>query len=202
MFDLLIKNAEIFDGTGSEPYIADLAVLDGKIAAIGRDLGPAETVVDAQGRALIPQNLREYAGFRKNVTVVGCNNHAEIWDRKRWKEVNAMEMTAENIAAAAKITLVNVLIITAIFTWIDYIRRRMTVDRPVRIITEAAEKINAANEQVRLLAQRRGHTYIDVNDPLKDGQGRLKAEYTIEGMHIKPEGYRAIFPAVAAYVTE
>lgn len=62
------------------------------------------------------------------------------------------------------------------------------------------EKIAAANEQVRLLAQRRGHTYIDVNQPLKDAQGRLKAEYTIEGMHIKPEGYRAVFPAIAAYV--
>ena len=66
MFDLLIKNAEIFDGTGSEPYIADLAVLDGKIAAIGRDLGPAETVVDAQGRALSP-------GF------IDCHSHADNW---------------------------------------------------------------------------------------------------------------------------
>ena len=64
------------------------------------------------------------------------------------------------------------------------------------------EKIAAANEQVRLLAQRRGHTYIDVNDPLKDDQGRLKAEYTIEGMHIKPEGYRAIFPAIVKYILE
>jgi lysophospholipase L1-like esterase len=68
------------------------------------------------------------------------------------------------------------------------------------LLVRTNEKIAAANEQVRLLAQRRGHTYIDVNDPLKDDQGRLKAEYTIEGMHIRPEGYRAIFPAVAAYV--
>ena len=64
------------------------------------------------------------------------------------------------------------------------------------------EKIAAANEQVRLLAAKHGQTYIDVNDPLKDAQGRLKAEYTIEGMHIKPEGYRAIFPLIAAYVME
>ena len=65
-------------------------------------------------------------------------------------ETMGLEFTAENIAAAAKITLVNVLIITAIFTWIDYIRRRMTVDRPVRIITEAAEKITKGDLSVRI----------------------------------------------------
>ena len=65
-------------------------------------------------------------------------------------ETMGLEFTAENIAAAAKITLVNVLIITAIFTWIDYIRRRMTVDRPVRIITEAAERITKGDLSVRI----------------------------------------------------
>lgn len=45
-----------------------------------------------------------------------------------------------------------------------------------------------------------GVQYIDVNNQLKDDKGRLKAEYTIEGMHIKPEGYRAIFPDVMKYV--
>ena len=65
-------------------------------------------------------------------------------------ETMGLEFTAENIASAAKITLVNVLIITTIFTWIDYIRRRMTVDRPVRIITEAAEKIMKGDLSVRI----------------------------------------------------
>lgn len=65
-------------------------------------------------------------------------------------ETMGLEFTAENIASAAKITLVNVLVITAIFTWIDYIRRRMTVDRPVRIITEAAEKITKGDLSVRI----------------------------------------------------
>lgn len=64
------------------------------------------------------------------------------------------------------------------------------------------EKINEANRQVSLLAGRHGHQYIDVNAPLKDEQGRLKAEYTIEGMHIKPEGYRTIFEDVMRYVME
>ena len=53
----------------------------------------------AQGRTLIPQNLREYAGFVKNVTVVGCNNHAELWDSEAWESVFREETTPENIAA-------------------------------------------------------------------------------------------------------
>ena len=59
----------------------------------------ARCELDSQGRALIPQNLREYAGFTKNVTVVGCNNHAELWDSEAWQAVYAIETTPENIAA-------------------------------------------------------------------------------------------------------
>ena len=35
-----------------------------------------------------------------------------------------------------------------------------------------------------------------------DKQGRLKAEYTIEGMHINPLGYHAIFEDIMTYVME
>ena len=64
------------------------------------------------------------------------------------------------------------------------------------------EKINGANELVKILAQEKGARYIDINEPLKDGAGRLKAEYNIEGMHIKEEGYRAIYPKFMKYATE
>lgn len=59
----------------------------------------AKCEMDAQGRILIPQNLRDYAGLTKNVTVVGSNNHAEFWDSDNWNEINKIEMTPENIAA-------------------------------------------------------------------------------------------------------
>ncbi len=55
--------------------------------------------LDVQGRILIPQNLRDYAGLTKNVTVIGANNHAEIWDSDAWREQSAIEMSPENIRA-------------------------------------------------------------------------------------------------------
>ncbi|MGN1120594.1 MAG: GDSL-type esterase/lipase family protein, partial [Oscillospiraceae bacterium] len=64
------------------------------------------------------------------------------------------------------------------------------------------EKILAANAEVRKLAEKHGQRYIDINSPLKDEQGRLKAEYTLEGMHINENGYRALYDGIMAYVHE
>ena len=54
----------------------------------------ARCELDSQGRALIP-----YAGLTKSVTVVGCNNHAELWDSDAWNAIFEAETTPENIAA-------------------------------------------------------------------------------------------------------
>ena len=49
--------------------------------------------------------------------------------------------TNENIADAAKITFLNVIILTVLFKTADFIRRKIMVDKPVRSITDTAEKI-------------------------------------------------------------
>lgn len=54
MFDCLFRNARIIDGSGNRAYTGDLAVKDGKIAAIGHNLGPSACTVDAEGRCLTP----------------------------------------------------------------------------------------------------------------------------------------------------
>jgi signal transduction histidine kinase len=56
----------------------------------------------------------------------------------------------ENIGAAAKVTFLNVLLLTFLFGTIDYIRRKLMVDRPVKIITEATEKIMQGDFSVRV----------------------------------------------------
>lgn len=54
MYDLIIKNGRIYDGSGSPPYSADVASVDGEIVAIGKLEGEAGQIVDAHGMAVSP----------------------------------------------------------------------------------------------------------------------------------------------------
>ena len=70
------------------------------------------------------------------------------------------------------------------------------------LLIRSNEKIARANEEVKMLADRFGASYIDVTAPLKDENGDLRAEYTIEGMHINEDGYRSIYPLIRKYILE
>jgi len=58
--------------------------------------------------------------------------------------------TKENVAAAAKLTFGNVVLITIVSATIDYIRRKRMVDRPVKLITDAAKRITQGDFSVRI----------------------------------------------------
>ena len=54
MYDLIIKNASIVDGTEAKAFTGDVAVKDGKIVAVGKVEGDAAEVYDAKGLTLAP----------------------------------------------------------------------------------------------------------------------------------------------------
>jgi len=54
------------------------------------------------------------------------------------------------------------------------------------------ERIKQASALVVKLAAEYGHAFIDVNEGLYDEAGNLKAEYTIEGMHMYADGYKVV----------
>ncbi|MBR4401296.1 MAG: division/cell wall cluster transcriptional repressor MraZ [Synergistes sp.] len=49
----------------------------------------SEQEIDGAGRILIPQVLRDYAGSVSEVTLIGAEDHLEIWDTARWEEHRA-----------------------------------------------------------------------------------------------------------------
>ena len=68
MFDLVIQDAQIFDGSGAEPARGDLAVTNGRIAAIGARLGAAKERVKADGLALAPGIIDGHTHYDAQVT--------------------------------------------------------------------------------------------------------------------------------------
>lgn len=58
--------------------------------------GAVDSELDKQGRILIPDYLREYAGLKKQTTVAGLYNRIEIWDSETWKQYKAKTESASD----------------------------------------------------------------------------------------------------------
>ena len=48
--------------------------------------GAMDVELDGQGRILVPDYLRKYAGLEKQAVVAGLYNRIEIWDSTKWRE--------------------------------------------------------------------------------------------------------------------
>ena len=55
--------------------------------------------LDSQGRIVIPQKLRKYAGWEKDAVIIGVNDRAEIWSAETWNAREEEEMTPEKMKA-------------------------------------------------------------------------------------------------------
>jgi len=61
--------------------------------------GATDVEIDKQGRILIPDYLKKYAGLKKNITIAGLYNRLEIWDEKKWNNYKSKtEKNADEIA--------------------------------------------------------------------------------------------------------
>jgi MraZ protein len=58
--------------------------------------GAMDAGVDSQGRVLIPEYLRKYAGIRKRTVVAGLYNRVEIWDEAKWNQYRAKTESASD----------------------------------------------------------------------------------------------------------
>lgn len=61
--------------------------------------GAMEAPTDVQGRILVPDYLRRYAGLNKAAIIAGLYNRIEIWDDKKWQTYKSKtEASSDNIA--------------------------------------------------------------------------------------------------------
>lgn len=114
--------------------------------------------------------------------------------------IDRMIETYDKIITAVEQSLPHIIIYLMAYYPVNYEAAEESMKACLQIRTN--EKIALANEKVARLAAKHHQRYIDLNQNLKDEQGRLRAEYTIEGMHINEEGYRAIFEDIMSYVNE
>jgi len=60
--------------------------------------GACEVETDKQGRGLIPQNLKEYAGIEKEIVSIGVLSRVEIWSKEKWSKYNDSDIDFDSIA--------------------------------------------------------------------------------------------------------
>jgi N-acyl-D-amino-acid deacylase len=68
MHDLIIEHAQLIDGLGTPARDGRVAIQDARIVAIGKDLGPARSRVDAGGRVVAPGIIDLHTHFDAQLT--------------------------------------------------------------------------------------------------------------------------------------
>ncbi len=81
--------------------LANSSMLQADTRSFNRYLlgGAVEVGVDAQGRILVPDFLKDRAGLTGKVTIVGVYSRVEIWDDTTWKAYQKeVEANADSLA--------------------------------------------------------------------------------------------------------
>ena len=67
-------------------------------------------------------------------------------------------------------------------------------------VTRTNENIAIANEAVEKLAAKKSCRFVNVNEGLTDERGKLKREFTIEGIHMYANGYQVVLDNLKKYL--
>ena len=67
-FDLIVRGGTICDGSGSEPFVGDVAVKDGVIVAVGKIDGSANQEIDARDRLVTPGFVDVHTHYDGQIT--------------------------------------------------------------------------------------------------------------------------------------
>ncbi|MBY0328913.1 division/cell wall cluster transcriptional repressor MraZ [Patescibacteria group bacterium] len=81
--------------------LANSSMLQADTRSFNRYLlgGAVEVAVDAQGRILVPDFLKDRAGLKGKVAVVGVHTRVELWDDTTWKAYQKdVEANADSLA--------------------------------------------------------------------------------------------------------
>ena len=68
MFDLVVRHGTVIDGTGADPIEADVAIANGKIAAVGPNLPRGTEEIDARGKIVTPGFIDPHSHYDAQAT--------------------------------------------------------------------------------------------------------------------------------------
>ena len=96
------RNLVVFTMEGFEHYVGSLKSLQGspeKARRLKRFLASSayDLKLDAQGRILLSEELRDYAQISREAVVTGNMDNFEIWNEEAWKQQDALLSDAEGI---------------------------------------------------------------------------------------------------------
>lgn len=87
--------------------LAEMSLLQSDKRSFNRFMlgGASQVEVDSLGRILIPDVLKEYAGIKEKVAIIGVHSRLEIWDEDVWsdykkKVVSQADILAEKLGEA------------------------------------------------------------------------------------------------------
>ncbi len=68
--------------------LAGLHIAQASARAFRRQIlaGAMDVSLDKQGRIILPEYLRSFAGLSKNIVIAGLYNRLELWDQEKWEE--------------------------------------------------------------------------------------------------------------------